>query len=329
MTLSVIFAILRIIVRTRETTVKPQRAAIFMTVVGLSAAIAWAQPTILNVWPHGVPGSIPDMQYTEESATSNDGIQRISKISNPTLTIFLPPKENAKGTAIVVCPGGGYSIVAINHEGYGLATWMNNAGIACIVLKYRLPDDAIMMDRSIGPLQDVQEAIRIVRRNADAWGLDPHKIGVMGFSAGGHLAATASTLYNDNVYESDTVSARPDFSVLLYPVISMQSGMTHGGSRQRLLGTEPDKETLDHFSNELQVTGRTPMAFLVHSADDKSVPVQNSITYALALKQNAVPVELHIFEKGGHGYGLAATRTSTESQWPALCLNWLRMHGIL
>ena len=295
----------------------------------ITAEAVHAQPVIMKLWPHGVPGSIPDAQYTEESATSNDGIQRISKVSDPTLTIFLPAKEKVKGAAIVVCPGGGYSILAINHEGYGLAPWMINAGIACIVLKYRLPDDAIMKERSIGPLQDVQEAIRIVRRNADAWGLDPHKIGVMGFSAGGHLAATASTLYDERVYASDTVSARPDFSLLLYPVISMQPGLTHRGSRQRLLGAEPDKQVLDHFSNELQVTGRTPLAFLVHSADDKAVPVQNSISYALALKQNAVPVELHVFERGGHGYGMAENRTSSESQWPALCLNWLRMHGLL
>ena len=308
---------------------KHLRVTIFVLIMGLPAAIAWAQPTILKVWPHGVPGSIPNLQYTEESVTSNDGIERVSKVSDPTITVFLPAKEKAKGAAIVVCPGGGYGILAINHEGYGLAPWMNNAGIACIVLKYRLPDDAIMKNKSIGPLQDVQEAIRIVRRNAQEWGLDPHKIGVMGFSAGGHLAATASTLYDEKVYDHDTISARPDFSVLLYPVISMQPDMTHGGSRQRLLGADPDKQTLEHFSNELQVTGRTPMAFLIHSADDKSVPVQNSISYALALKQNTVPVELHIFEKGGHGYGLAGTRTSSESQWPALCLAWLRMHGML
>ena len=187
-----------------------------------------------------------------------------------------------------------------------------------------------MENKSIGPLQDVQESIRLVRRHAKEWGIDPNKIGVIGFSAGGHLAATASTLYNDKVYDNDGTSARPDFSILVYGVISMEPEITHAGSHNNLLGENPDKKLVDHFSNELQVNENTPPAFLVHADDDKTVPVQNSINYFLALKKYNVPAELHIYERGGHGFGLAQNRIGeTESNWPEACKNWLIMRGLL
>jgi acetyl esterase/lipase len=202
-------------------------------------------------------------------------------------------------------------------------------GITAFVLKSRLPLDEIMTDKSIGPLEDVQEAMRNVRRHAKEWNINPDKIGIMGFSAGGHLASTLSTHFNDNVYDPiDTTSARPDFSILIYPVISMDSEITHMGSRINLIGNKPSPETVHHFSNDLQVTKNTPPAFLVHSMDDDVVPVQNSINYALALKKYKIPCELHIYEKGGHGYGLGRSN-DTETSWPEACKKWLRARGFL
>lgn len=200
-------------------------------------------------------------------------------------------------------------------------------GITALVLKYRLPDNSIMIDKSIGPLQDAQEAMRIVRRKAKEWHINPDKIGIMSFSAGGHLASILSTHFSEKVYEpKDTTSARPDFSLLIYPVISMDSSLTHKGSRDMLLGQIPSREQVKRFSNELQVTLQTPPAFLVHSLDDNVVPVQNIINYALALKKFNIPCELHIYETGGHGYGLGRS-TDTESSWPEACRKWLKVRG--
>lgn len=294
-----------------------------------SMSIVSGQPAIMKVWPNGAPGSIANPGYEEETITIETGANRMTKVIEPTISICLPPKERATGTAIVICPGGGYARLAMDNEGSDIATWINEVGIACILLKYRLPSDEIMKDKSIGPLQDIQEAIRIVRRNAKDWNIAPHKIGVMGFSAGGHLAACASTMFDQKVYDCDTTSARPDFSILVYPVITMQSEFAHSGSREKLLGAHPDQELIDHFSNELQVKQITPIAFIVHAADDKSVPVQNSLMYFQALKSKNIPVELHIFENGGHGFGLARNRRTSESQWPILCVSWMRMNGLL
>jgi acetyl esterase/lipase len=186
-----------------------------------------------------------------------------------------------------------------------------------------------MVDKSVGPLQDAQKAIRLVRQHAKEWGILSDKIGVMGFSAGGHLASTLSTHFNEKVYEpADAISARPDFSLLIYPVISMNEGTTHKGSRENLLGRTPSADRVKHFSNELQVNGKTPPAFLVHSIDDEDVPVQNSIGYALALEKHHVPCELHIYQSGGHGYGLGRSE-NTESSWPEACRKWLVARGFL
>lgn len=295
----------------------------------LLAGTVIAQPQLLKVWPDGVPGAVSNPQYTEETIKIETGADRILRIVEPTIAVYRPTRVKANGTAVVVCPGGGYVRLAMDHEGTQIATWLNDAGITCVLLKYRMPSDSVMVDKTIGPLQDVQEAIRITRRHAAAWHLDPHRIGVMGFSAGGHLAASASTRFGEKVYASDTTSARPDFSILMYPVISMQAGVTHTGSRKNLLGNDPDQQRVDHASNELRVTTETPIAFLVHSTDDGVVPVENSLRYLQALKKNGVDGEMHIFERGGHGYGLATSRTTTERGWPPLCLAWLRMHGML
>jgi acetyl esterase/lipase len=286
-----------------------------------------AQKYILKLWPDGIPGSIKNETYSEKATIVEGNPSRFEKVTDPLLYVFLPPVETATGSAVLICPGGGYGVLAFDHEGFAIAKWLNDNGIAGIILKYRLPSDLIMKDKSVGPLQDAQEAMRIIRRNAYEWKINPWKIGVIGFSAGGHLASTLSTHYSEKVYEAkDTISARPDFSLLIYPVISFDTTIYHAGSRRNLIGVKPSAEEVRHFSNELQITGKTPPAFLVHSSDDKGVPVQNSIVYYEGLVRNKIPAELHIFQKGGHGYGLAP-RGETESSWPDLCIKWLKISG--
>lgn len=287
-----------------------------------------AQNQVIDLWNGHVPGSIRNGSF-KETVDSNDYWTKMRFVTDPRLDMYLAPAEKATGTAVVICPGGSYWGLAIDHEGAQVAKWLNGLGISAFVLKYRLPDSSIMVNKSIGPMQDGQRAIRIVRSRAKEWGIDPHKIGVMGFSAGGHLASTLSTHFNEKVYDvKDSVSARPDFSILIYPVISMDSTITHWGSRENLLGKNPSPELVRHFSNELQVTKETPPAFLVQSMDDDAVPVQNSIAYALALKKFHIRCELHLYESGGHGYGLGRTN-DTESTWPEACRKWLEARGFL
>lgn len=300
----------------------------FSCSVWLCACFLQAEVFTLKVWPDGPPGAKSDSSYQEETVT--DRGPRVRQVTDPELIVSLAAPEKATGAAVVICPGGSYMRLAIDHEGNDVARWLNEMGVAGVVLKYRLPSDRIMVDKSIGPLQDVQEAIRIVRRHAQEWRLDPSRIGVMGFSAGGHLASTASTHYAENVYAPlDATIARPDFSILIYPVISMQEGTTHGGSRANLLGPDPDQAQVDRFSNELRVTPDTPPTFLVHSTDDRTVPVANSLLYYQALVRNGVPAEMHIYQVGGHGYGLAPDRATTESSWPRACEGWLSARGLL
>jgi acetyl esterase/lipase len=288
----------------------------------------YSQSEILDIWQGHIPGAISQADY-DFIADSGGSWTYMRHITSPLLDFYPAAPGHSNGTAVIICPGGGYWALAFKHEGYEVAKWLNTLGISAFVLKYRLPDDAIMEDKTIGPLQDAQEALRLVRRHAAAWNIKPGKIGIMGFSAGGHLASTLSAHFNEKVYESpDTTSARPDFSILIYPVISMDSTITHKGSRNFLLGDDPSEELVNHFSNELQVTDRTPPAFLVHSLDDGTVPVQNSINYALEMKNNGIPCELHIYESGGHGYGLGRT-SNTESTWPEACKVWLKTRGFL
>jgi len=286
-----------------------------------------AQVSVKDLWPDGIPGAIMNDNYIEK-ATLNEGlVTRFEKVTEPALFVYLPPAEKSTGTAVLICPGGGYSVLAFDHEGHAIARWLNDNGVAGIILKYRLPSDLIMEDKSIGPLQDAQEAIRTIRRNTVEWNIDPGKIGVIGFSAGGHLASTLSTHFAESVYGvKDTISARPDFSILIYPVITMNESFTHAGSRKNLIGENPSEEAIKHFSNELQITGKTPPAFLVHSADDDAVPVKNSTIYYEGLVKYSIPSELHVFQKGGHGYGLAV-KQDTQSAWPELCLRWLKTSG--
>lgn len=290
---------------------------IFLGVTGFSQA----QNIEIPLWSGAIPGAVVSESYKEVPVLENGIVTGVSKVTAPTLTVFVPEKPN--GSAIVICPGGGYAYLAINKEGFKVAKWFNTLGITAFVLKNRLPSDEIMKDKSIGPLQDAQEAIRYVRRNAEKWAINTQKVGVIGFSAGGHLASTLSTHYKDEVYKvTDSISARPDFSILIYPVISMDEKITHGGSRKNLLGTAPSQELIDKYSNEKQIDTATPPTYMVHAIDDKTVPVENSLQYFLALKNNKVPCEIHFYEKGSHGFGLG--NNGTSKNWTIQCEEWLR-----
>jgi acetyl esterase/lipase len=303
------------------------RIVLIGCVFAISNLVTNGQIDTIKVWSGGIPSSIFNAGYKEAIITPwGDPI--FEKVTDPEIYVFLPPAEKATGTAVLICPGGGYGVVCTEHEGVAIAKWLNESGIVGIVLKYRLPSDKIMKDKSIGPLQDVQEAMRIIRRNAAKWNVDAEKVGVMGFSAGGHLASTLSTHFDEIVYKlTDTVSARPDFSILIYPVVSMQIPTTHLGSREALLGINPDSAQIIRFSNELQITSNTPPAFLVHASDDGSVPVQNSIGYYQNLVKFEIPAEMHIYEKGDHGFGLGQNSNGTASEWPAASIKWLNSNG--
>lgn len=275
----------------------------------------------ITLW-NKVPNAIENKTYQETFRLNDKGEETgILKVTNPRLKVFLASNSHSNNTAVIICPGGGYGVLSHDKEGDKIAEWLNSIGISAFVLKYRLPSDLIMTDKTIGPLQDVQEAIRTVRRQAKDLKIDPNKIGIIGFSAGGHLASTASTHYSDVVYQSDKTSARPDFAMLIYPVISMEDGITHNGSKENLLGKNPSKALISKYSNEKQVTKNTPPTILIHATDDGAVPVENSINYYLALKANKVPAEMHIYENGGHGFGLG--RFGTHLNWPKACENWL------
>lgn len=272
-----------------------------------------------------VPNSKP-FPLEEVQTTDDNGITRVTGVTIPTLTAYFPPEGVANtGKAVVICPGGGYAILAITHEGHDVAKLLAANGISAFVLKYRLPKDEIMQDKRIGPLQDAQRAIQLVREKAPEWGIAQNEIGIAGFSAGGHLAATLSTHYKDPVIANPKhTSLRPDFSLLVYPVISLKKEMTHGGSRANLLGSDPGVDDINRFSNELQVTADTPPAFLVHAEDDTAVPIANSEAYAAALKQHGIDAELITYPEGGHGFGL--NNKTTQDKWFDHFLSWLTKH---
>lgn len=284
-----------------------------------------AQNQVVPLW-NKIPDEIKAADYKEKEVLKDGKMQSTSQVSVPTLSIFIPKEAKSNQTAVVICPGGGYTHLAFEKEGTKVAEWFNSLGIAAFVLKYRMPTDLTMKNKSVGPLQDAQEAIRYIRQNAAKWNIDPNKIGILGFSAGGHLASTVSTHYDDKVYDSAfKVSARPDFSLLIYPVISMQNETTHKGSQINLLGNNPSQDLLDSFSNDKKVTAKTPTAFLIHATDDTVVIPENSINYYLALKKNGVTAELHLYEKGGHGFGLGVNDTSKF--WTRDCVEWLKANG--
>lgn len=272
-----------------------------------------------------VPNSKP--RADRERDEPNAAVDTLTfQVSVPSLTVFLPPPDKANGTAVIICPGGGYHVLLTKREGSDVAKAFNELGIAAFVLRYRLPDDEIMVDKSIGPLQDAQQAIRLVREKAGLWEIDPAKIGIMGFSAGGHLAATAGTHF-DKAYAAnpENTSLRPDFMLLVNPVISMTDRIGHTGSRDYLLGAAPSVDQINAFSNELQVDSLTPPTFLVHADPDVVVPVENSLCFYEALHKNKVAAELHIYSRGEHGF---LTAPSFE-EWFGRCVFWMREQNLL
>jgi acetyl esterase/lipase len=303
------------------------RMPVFIFIILLSTIMAKAKAQqILLLYEDSIPNSRP--VKNEESSKMDGKILVINKVTRPTLTVFLPSKEQANGTAVVICPGGGYGIIAAGHEGADVAKRLNQAGIAAFVLKYRIPNDEAMINKEYGPIEDAQRAIQLVREHAKQWDLNPGRIGIMGFSAGGHLASTAGTHFNKTYIENQRgTSLRPDFMILLYPVISFSDSIGHRGSRDNLLGKNPSPEKTREYSNELQVTPQTPPCFLVHAGNDDGVKVQNSLYFYDALQRNGVPAELHVYPKGGHGFGL--NNPTTKDQWMDRLKNWLDANGWL
>lgn len=289
------------------------------------AAASWAQGSYpmtavdtahgdreaLLLWPEGAPGAL-----------GNEAVDK------PKITLYRADPARSSGAAVVVCPGGGYGVLAADHEGKQVAEWLNSLGVSAFVLQYRLGPRY----HHPAPLQDAQRAIRIVRSRAGSWGVDPSRIGILGFSAGGHLASTAATHFDAGQPGSadpvERVSSRPDFAVLAYPVVSLLDPVAHVGSRQHLLGDNPDPKLVELLSNEKQVTAQTPPTFLFHTADDPGVPVENSLQFFAALRKAGVPAEMHVFAHGRHGVGLAADDPAL-SQWPKLCALWMKGRGLL
>ncbi len=257
-----------------------------------------------------------------------DNILRISQVSKPTITVYLPDPKRAKGTAMLICPGGAYGFLAFEIEGMQVAEWLASKGIVGVVLKYRLPDARLMTYQHEVPLADALQGLTIIRQNATRWHLHPDCIGIMGFSAGGHLAATVSTHYH-RTPTADPRLSKPDFAILVYPVIST-GPVAHRGSLNNLLGRYASDSLLLDFSNERQVTAQTPPTLLLHPTPDATVPVENSILYFTALKQANVPVEMHLYGDGGHGFGMSDPNPPTAAwgQWQIQLLNWLKSRGL-
>lgn len=298
---------------------KPMKYLLFFIPFFLVSTIRAQPGNEMALYKNGVPNSIASPN--KETSTFKDNVTRIAKVIVPTITMFKPARPN--GRSLIICPGGAYSILAFDKEGTRVAEELNKWGVTAFVLKYRLPDDTTNIDRSLAPLQDAQQAIRMVRTNALSWGLDKNKIGIMGFSAGGHLASSAAThfYFNADTGNKDTTSVRPDFTILIYPVISFDSTIMHRGSRNNLIGAKATIQKTVFFSNELQVTQNTPPSFLVHAGDDGSVQVENSIRYYRACISNKVPVEMHLYPKGGHGFGMF--NKSTDDNWMERLKNWM------
>lgn len=290
---------------------------LFMIATGV-----FAQDKVLKVWPDGAPND-NGMTKPEEKY---DGV-RVRNVSEAVMYVYLPEKEINTGAAVLICPGGGYWIEAMDHEGFDMARFFQEKGVAGIVLKYRLPygHDEV-------PSSDARHALRTIRANAEEWGIDPEKIGIAGSSAGGHLASTAGTVFDSGNPDSDDpiekMSCRPDFMLLLYPVITMDEEFTHMGSRENLIGKGHNKELIRKYSNELNVGAKTPPTFLILSDDDGAVPPRNSIEFYSALKRFNVPAEMHIFQKGGHGFGMRQEGIPANN-WPNMFIDWLKAREVI
>lgn len=285
----------------------------------ISFALNLNAQEIIPLYQGAIPNSKP--YQMKEIEMKVDGLfYGYKKTSKPTLTVYLPQKELATGVAVIICPGGAYEFVSYKMEGIKIAEEFLSKGIAAFVLKYRLPSDSIMIDKAIGPLQDAQQAIKVVREHADEWNIDSGKIGIMGFSAGGHLASTAGTHFEKSyIPNKEKTSLRPDFMILVYPVISMKDEITHQGSRVNLIGETAKADNILLFSNELQVNKNTPPTWLTHAGDDTVVPVENSIRFYQALVRNNIPAEMHLYPKGNHGFVLYIP----TNEWMELLFKWM------
>lgn len=280
-----------------------------------------ADHEIIPLWPEGVPDAIPN------AATEYEQEERIFNVQVPTLTRYSPAPGKANGTAVIVCPGGAYARLAFNKEGVKTALWLNSIGVEVFILKYRLKEYG-----HPAPLRDVLRSVRLVRSRAAKFGVNPTRIGVMGFSAGGHLASSAATLFDHPDGRTgatlDAVSARPDFAALIYPVILMEGPFIHAGSRENLIGKTPSAERIALLSTDRQITAATPPVFLVHTQEDATVPIENSLIFLAALRKAGVSAEAHFWEKGPHGFGLRDD-LGPASGWPKRCEEWMRSHGWL
>lgn len=294
-----------------------------LSIIGLAAAFASATPAAIPLWPEGVPGK-PAPGTPPETMDKGS----ISHVQEPTLTpVFPDGAGSANSTAIIVCPGGGYKYLSFRREGTAIADWLRGLGVKVFILKYRHGDYG-----QPAPLQDVVRAVRLVRSRAAEFGVAPDRIGVMGFSAGGHLTASAGTLWHLPAANTgaalDAVSGRPDFIMPIYPVITLRDPFAHAGSRRQLLGEKPSEALLAQWSLDEQVTAATPPAFIVHTQNDKTVPVENALQFYAALRRAGVPAELHVYENSGHGMGLDQAR-GTAKDWPDAAESWLRARGLV
>jgi acetyl esterase/lipase len=286
--------------------------------------------TVINLWPAAPPGGEHvTVTQSEVERSKNPTFRDIAvvNVTTPTLTLFRPKKPN--GASMLIIPGGSYRRVAVGIEGYQIAKWLTNEGVAAFVLLYRLPADGWAAGPD-APLQDAQRALRLIRSHAVQFGLDPARVGVMGFSAGGHLAARLATRFDLKTYTSldaaDDSLPRPDIAVLGYPVISFREGVAHKESRTKMIGSDPAPAKIKEYSAEIDVPSTTPPCFLMCAADDATVPVENSLLMFQSLRQTGVPATLHIFERGGHGFGLQSQSDPTVAAWPSLFLDWSRQH---
>lgn len=298
-----------------------------LTLLFISATSLVMAQQEFSIYEGPIPNALP-CNKEEVIGKNPNGKLFFANVTNPTITVFKPIQQDSNKTAVIVCPGGGYARVVVGHEGNEVAQAFNKIGVTVFVLKYRLPFDSCMTNKEIVPLQDLQQTIKLVRDRAASFDINPNMLGVVGFSAGGHLASTAITKFAVSYIENASLTnLRPDFAILGYPVISMDSTICHKGSRDNLLGKKAPAAKLNLFSSELQVTDQTPPTFLVHASDDKTVPVENSIRFYQALIKNKVNAEMHIYQNGGHGFGL--TNPARADGWFDRATAWMLSNKII